>query len=245
MNSFIEELIQLFVYPDCLFCHQKREPDTSWTSLIYGDHAVLCHTCQGKLEFLEGELCEKCSRPLGKLEPAYRKGSICYDCWRWEEDLEWQGLLQRNHSLYFYNDFLKEVIAQYKFRGDYVLAQIFQRDFKQKIKKLKPDFLIPIPLSKIRLQERGFNQVEAILQEAGLTFESPLERHHSEKQSKKQRDERFAQSNPFRWNSEISVEGKQVLILDDIYTTGSTIRHAAKILKDHGAREVQSLTIAR
>ncbi|MET3697658.1 competence protein ComFC [Bacillus oleivorans] len=244
--NMITDLFQQLRYPDCLFCHQKRQTEASWTALVYGDHSVLCGDCEEKLEPLSGELCATCSRPLAMLAPAYRKGHICYDCFRWEEDPEWKGVLRINESLFLYNEFLKEIISQYKFRGDYALANIFKRGINLKIKQLKPDLIVPIPLSKERLQERGFNQAEGILIEAGgLTFSSLLTRQHSEKQSKKARDERLLQENIFQWSSDQSITDKSVLILDDIYTTGATIRHAAKILKYYGAKEVLSLTIAR
>ncbi|WP_243356013.1 ComF family protein [Bacillus litorisediminis] len=243
--KFFNDLLEQFRYPDCLFCYQKRQPEASWTALVYGDHSVLCRDCEERLEQLTGELCVKCSRQMEMLEPSYRRGEICYDCWRWEEDPQWKAVLTKNESLYQYNEFLKEIISQYKFRGDYVLANIFKRDIKLKIKQLEPDLIVPIPLSKQRLHERGFNQAEAILIEAELPFISLLTREHSEKQSKKAREERLGQENIFQWNSEEYLTDKSVLILDDIYTTGATIRHAAKIFIEKGAKEVRSLTIAR
>lgn len=245
MKQLFEDLQKLFFYPDCLYCHKPRQPETSWTSLIYGDHSVLCQDCEEKLEPLTGDLCAMCSRSFTNLDPTYRTGEICYDCFRWEKNPEWAGLLYKNESLYHYNDFLKEVIAQYKFRGDYVLAQIFHREMKLKIKHIKPDVIVPIPLSAERLIERGFNQVEAILTEGAIPFSRLLTRIHSEKQSKKAREDRLAQSNFFQWSSEESVSEKRILLLDDVYTTGSTIRQAAKLLKEKGAADVVSLTIAR
>lgn len=69
-------------------------------------------------------------------------------------------------------------------------------------------------------------------------------RTHSEKQSKKSRYERIHAQQVFQVCSE-EVQGKRILLLDDIYTTGSTLRQAAKVLKSAGAIEVKSLTLAR
>ena len=243
--NFFAALLEQVRYPDCIVCHQKRQPEASWNALVYGDHSVLCRDCEEKLEPVSGGLCNKCSRPMALLDPAYRSGEICYDCRRWEDDPDWKGVLTKNASLFIYNEFLKEIVSQYKFRGDYALANIFKRGIKLKINSLKPDVIVPIPLSKERLQERGFNQAEAILLEANVPFISPLTREHSEKQSKKAREDRLRQQPIFQWNSSQSITDKSILIMDDIYTTGATIRHAAKVLKENGAKEVCSLTVAR
>ncbi|WP_308167083.1 phosphoribosyltransferase family protein [Bacillus sp. ISL-40] len=68
---------------------------------------------------------------------------------------------------------------------------------------------------------------------------------HSEKQSKKSRSERIHLSQVFQVNPNVDLAGKKVILIDDIYTTGSTLRHAAKLLKVAGAASIQSLTLAR
>lgn len=171
--------------------------------------------------------------------------NICYDCMRWENDPEWQGVLERNMSLYRYNEHLKELMARYKYRGDYVLASIFAADIRKAAAEAKPDLYIPIPLSEARLYERGFNQSEAFLAEAGLPVTHVLSRKHSEKQSKKSRKERIGQANLFDIQNIETIQGKQILLMDDIYTTGSTMRHAAKVLKMAGADKIMSMTVAR
>jgi competence protein ComFC len=136
-------------------------------------------------------------------------------------------------------------MATFKYRGDYVLAIIFTEKIKEFLRKIQPDLIVPIPLSKERLYERGFNQAEALLNESGLTQTIPLTRIHSEKQSKKSRSERIHIPQVFEVDRQIEILGKNILLIDDIYTTGSTLRHAAKLLKESGAERVQSLTLAR
>ncbi|WP_312886201.1 ComF family protein [Bacillus sp. NTK034] len=150
----------------------------------------------------------------------------------------------KNDSLFLYDDFLKETIARYKFRGDYILARVFSAFIREKLKTLEFDYLVPIPLSPERLYERGFNQSAALIHEAGFTATEMLQRVHSEKQSKKSRQERIHHSQVFQpLNADI--ENKVILLIDDIYTTGSTLYHAAKVLKDRGAASVRSFTLAR
>lgn len=238
--------MRIFHEAHCLICHDLISPIMCWRSIFSEENeAFICPICEGKLEKIEGEHCEMCSRPFKFLDEKFRKGDICYDCERWEEDPEWQGYLNKNYSIFLYNDFFKEVMTKYKFRGDYVLAKIFADRIKEFQKKLQPDILVPIPLSKERLYERGFNQASALIIEAGLSPTALLTRIHSEKQSKKSRKERIHISQVFQVDVQVDIKAKSILLIDDIYTTGSTLRHAAKLLKDLGAERIQSLTLAR
>ena len=230
----------------CLNCHELILANIGWRAIFSVEkEQLICQTCEGKLEKIEGEQCRICSRPFQNIDEKFRRGDLCHDCFRWEEDPEWQGYLERNLSLFLYNDFLKEMIAKFKFRGDYVLAKIFSEFLKKKLTEIAPDLFVPIPLSEERLYERGFNQASAILIEAGYQPNHLLSRIHSEKQSKKSRSERIHLPQVFQLLPDIQVAGKKVVLIDDIYTTGSTLRHAAKLLKVGGAASVQSLTLAR
>ncbi|WP_066260386.1 ComF family protein [Neobacillus drentensis] len=230
----------------CLNCYEFILPNIGWRAIFSVEkEQLICQTCEGKLERIEGEQCRICSRPFQNIDEKFRRGDLCHDCFRWEEDPEWHGYLERNYSLFLYNDFLKEIIAKFKFRGDYVLAKIFSEFLKKRLTEITPDIFVPIPLSKERLYERGFNQASAILLEAGYQPNHLLSRIHSEKQSKKSRSERIHLPQVFQFLPDIQLAGKKVVLVDDIYTTGSTLRHAAKLLKEAGAASVQSLTLAR
>jgi competence protein ComFC len=209
------------------------------------EEVLLCEQCNGQLALIEGDCCARCNRPFEGLPEEYCKGEYCYDCIRWEEEIEWNGVLDKNISLYAYSDFLKELISRYKFRGDYVLARFFCKGLIKVLSKCEYNILVPVPLSNERMYERGFNQVEALIIEAGLTPTHVLKRVHTEKQSKKSREERVHLSNIFKIVNEEDIVGKKVMLIDDIYTTGSTLMHAGKLLKQHGALSVSSFTIAR
>lgn len=232
--------------PHCLICHAIIPPIIGWTALLSPEkEKFICPTCEGKLEEIHGETCRICSRPFHVLDQQFRSGDLCHDCVRWEEDPEWSGFLDKNVSIFQYNDFLKDVIARFKFRGDYLLSKVFAESIKKRLSTLNPDLFVPIPLSNERLYERGFNQAEAILLESGFLPTHLLSRVHSEKQSKKTRAERIHLSQVFKICDEINIEGKKIVLIDDIYTTGSTLRHAAKLLKGAGAESIQSITLAR
>ncbi|RFU68305.1 ComF family protein [Peribacillus saganii] len=229
----------------CVLCDTPIQNDITWKALLKKEGASLCRDCEGKLEKIEGDTCKGCSRPFDGLSLEFRFGDLCFDCVRWDDNPDWKGYLTKNISLYLYNDFLKETIAKFKYRGDYAISQAFSQQIKQRLNKLEFDLVVPIPLSVDRLQERGFNQSEALIRSAGLLPVNILSRLHTEKQSKKSRHERISLHQVFQVEKPESVQDKIILIIDDIYTTGSTIRHTAKGLIQSGARQVMSFTVAR
>lgn len=186
--------------------------------------------------------CPSCFRPQSNQD-------ICSDCQSWGNDPKWNGALERNVSVYEYNDAMKDILSTFKFRGDAALASVFEKDFKSSykanFKTIKIDATVPIPLSPERLYERGFNQAKLLADFLPLQQLDVLERTHHEKQSKKSRQERLTSSNVFSITDRSIIEGKNILLIDDIYTTGTTLRHAAKRLKDFGAASIYSLTLIR
>ncbi len=241
----------------CLFCDQPITEIITWSSLFIlssqNTHPPICDQCNQKLELITGEQCIICSRPFSKLDPKFRKKDLCNDCYNWEQNPEWQGLLTQNISIFHYNDFLKELLAQFKFRGDHELVKIFaepiQTKFKQTFDQKNSPILIPVPLSSERQYERGFNQALSL---ANLIEKQPieeiLERSHTEKQSKKKRSERLLADSPFHLKPDTNpkhYKNKNLLIIDDIYTTGTTLRQIAKVLQSLSPNSIKSLTLAR
>ncbi|MGD6842972.1 ComF family protein [Bacillus infantis] len=238
--------MNLFPADYCLICHSEIEQEIGWVKLLLRTgKQVVCSECRGKLQLIEGERCLVCGRPFAGMDPLFIKEKQCLDCVRWEKSPEWKEVLRKNTSLYEYNAFMQEVMARYKYRGDYALAAVFADELRKVLGKEKPDYIVPIPLSEKRLCERGFNQTEALIKTAGYFPSSLLVRTHSEKQSKKTRNERIYLQQVFGLKEETGLLSKHILLIDDIYTTGSTLRHAAIILKQQGAESISSITIAR
>ncbi|MFD1358965.1 ComF family protein [Fictibacillus halophilus] len=233
----------------CLYCHQSYSETWSWSAL-FGVNAdpLLCQSCMAKLELIKGDICRICSRSFSLFPEQYRQGDCCYDCIRWEEDEKWKRMLQQNRSLYVYNDFLKEIIAKMKYRGDAELLKAFYPLARSKFNNItRESLLVPIPLSEERQYERGFNQAEIFAKSFTSNVQHLLKRvTHEEKQSKKTRKDRMVKkNNPFIVNDEDVVKDKTILLIDDVYTTGSTLRYAAKVLKEAGADRISSITLAR
>lgn len=235
----------------CLNCHIRMEMQASWR-LFLGlvINSILCAQCKSQLEPIEGEICKRCGRSLAKLNTNFHNGSLCNDCIKWESDETWQGLLTKNRSLYNLNDSLKDMIYRFKYRGDAELVKVFADSFKKlHIAEFSNHVIVPIPLSQERRYERGFNQAELLACTIGEPVLVLNRVSNEEKQSKKTKEERRILSNQPIFVIENSlkkyIDNYDIIIIDDIYTTGSTINQAAQVLKLAGAKTVSSMTIAR
>ena len=215
------------------------------TSLTWGElfipkkKQLLCQHCQQQLEWTGKEICMYCSKPSLFQE--------CYDCQRWKRVYLESDPLELNISVFTYNRFMKDFITKWKYRGDYqlgyVFREIFLEIFVKKVASLHQQMeIIPIPLSDERKFERAFNQAEMLASFLGKEWNTSLTRIQGEKQSKKSRQERMSSINPFNLKKSIN---NPVLLVDDIYTTGRTIRHAAELLKAHGCPNVYAYTLIR
>lgn len=232
-----------------MLCDETIAEKVSWHEVFgFGKKEMLCATCYDGLEMLSGSLCRICGRSLDALDEAFREGDLCYDCVRWEES-KFANLLTRNRSLYQYNAFMKDIIAQYKFRGDVAMVEGFRREWEQLyLKEFRDKRILPIPLSKERLYERGFNQALELAKLLPAICLEVLERPiHEQKQSKKSRAERLSfHEGIFRLSSQSSnIKGEEIVLVDDIYTTGATLRQAAKVVLAGGASSVSAMTLAR
>ncbi|GAE95068.1 competence protein F homolog [Gracilibacillus boraciitolerans JCM 21714] len=229
---------------NCLYCQEVIEQHVTWSTLFQANRTRLCEPCADQIEKISSAICQRCGR-------AMKENSICQDCEQWDKTADFQHVLTYNRSLYCYNEFMQEVITKWKYRGDYQLREIFQHDIDISLPTffpIKDITIVPIPLTEERLYERAFNQSEAIAEMIAKKWNRPIETilkrkaQFSEKQSKKSRKERLNTTNPFLLTKSLE---KEVLLVDDIYTTGMTIHHAAKQLKAAGCPKVYSFTLIR
>jgi ComF family protein len=115
------------------------------------------------------------------------------------------------------------------------------------------DVIIPVPLSKLRLAERGFNQAEIIGNELSRITGLPLDGHSLERRmhtpihrvGMDQKARELTVNKAFNVARPKLIEGRSVLLVDDVFTSGATASGCAKALKRHGAGEVSVFTIAR
>lgn len=223
----------------CLYCKLEIANKLNWNNLIVVDEeSLICKKCLDQFEHLNTNHCNRCAC-ISDLE-------ICKDCVDWQDLFSGDDPLEKNYSLFKYNKMAKEFLARWKYRGDYVLIKALKKEIdsfiynNSEIFNEKP-LIIPIPLSNERLYERAFNQSEAIASYFG-EYEVLLSRIDGEKQSKKTKMDRLNSINPFILNKKVN---RKVILIDDIYTTGMTLRHAATLLKESGSTKVISFTLIR
>lgn len=138
---------------------------------------------------------------------------------------------------------MKDFMAQYKFQGDYRLHRVFQDEFTQTVQKLKPTLVVPIPATEHTMLTRGFNQATELY--AGELTNLLAHAHHDKTpQSAKDRQERLATPQPFVLEESSPLVGQRIVLIDDIYTTGRTLYHAAELLRNQGCQEIVSVTLA-
>jgi len=172
---------------------------------------------------------------------------LCSDCRDWKTIYPEYDF--RHESLYYYNDFAGEILKKYKIAGDCELSLLFAGQLQECFRHFPQNSLIiPIPVSAASHLKRGFNQVEILLENAGIRFSSSLENvGRGEKQSKKNREERMRTAQPF-WvkpDFEGQIHGRPVVLVDDLYTTGRTLFHAVDALKALSPSSVQSFSLFR
>jgi len=161
------------------------------------------------------------------------------------------------YSVSIYEGPLRNAIHRFKFKKRKILADplgillIKYLSHNPMLDMNEFELIIPVPLHKKRLRERGFNQAELLARVIGRYYELPvvsaLERVKNTKaQFDLPREERFSNiSGAFKVADPRSVYNKRILLLDDIYTTGATIAECSRALKIAGARRVEVLTLSR
>lgn len=222
----------------CLWCEQEIDYDITLKFLLFGtslESKTLCRNCDEKFQRINTEkACLNCGRQLNDKK-------TCLDCEKWQK---YHQSNFKNKALYKYNDEMKEFINSYKFTGDYRLRRIFQKDFEREISKTDK-LVVPIPVSSETMQNRGFNQVTGLIENIKYWDVLAVNLNQKTQQSHKNRWQRIKSDQIFIIKSSMidEIKNKNIIIVDDIYTTGTTIRKAAKILLDNGAHSVEGLTL--
>lgn len=194
----------------------------------------MCDNCKNKFEQVSEASCKTCCKKSSEIS--------CEDCQEWER----KGKSVNHKALYYYNEEMKEYFQKYKFQGDQLLAGLFAEEVKAALKKYKGYTIVPIPLSDKRNEKRGFNQVTAILESAGIPYQDLLIKKDTKAQSQKNKKERLKAEQAFeRKELENKNWPEKIMIMDDIYTTGATIERAKEMLHVNEVKEIRSFSLAR
>lgn len=185
----------------------------------------------------------KCGKPVSKEDQEY-----CRDCGKRNYAFE-QG-----KSLWLHVPPVSKAIYQFKFHNKRYYAEIFAkemaREFGQWIRERGIEEILPVPLHPSRRRKRGYNQAELLAKEISKELQIPIRKNVvfrvRRTKPQKQLDDREREENLQRAFG-ISRQWKapaNVLVVDDIYTTGSTVHRISKLLIKAGAEKVYFLTIS-
>jgi len=234
-RKFSKFILNLFFPKKCLGCNK---PDT-----------YLCRDCFNKIEISFNNECFFCKKITWQ-------GKICLDCKKEHE-------LDRLISVTDYKKpLVRNLIKKFKYRYIKELSiPLSQLLIKSTTLCGIPSIphnngntiIVPVPLHKIRMRKRGFNQAELLAKEISNNLNLPLETNilkriiPTEPQAniKNEEKRKINIKNVFNIDSESLVRGKTIILIDDVATTGATLSEAGKILKRNGANEVWGLVIAK
>lgn len=201
----------------------------------------ICDKCKKEIILIQKPTCPKCNQLV-------KRGKFCKRC---RPNSNLTGV----HVAAYYNEGpLKEAIHNFKYNYisdlKYDLGQILITTLKSYF--LKSSILIPVPLHKKRKAERGYNQSQLLALEISerlhlQIIDNKLVRNifttPQVKLSGRERKNNI--KNAFVWKGKDEIRGKNVILVDDVYTTGATLQECAKILRNSGARQIWGLVLAK
>lgn len=173
------------------------------------------------LNTLPQTICPRCEQRFQRIEQQQEEGVV---------------------SLFHYNEAMKDYLHRYKFLHDILLAKVFNKIIHDQLKD-ETRINIPIPMHPQNLKLRTFAHVDELLKAANIPFAHHLTKLSNEQQSLKTREERLKTPQLFEVINPTAIKDKNLLIVDDIYTTGTTLNHAKKALLEAGAKTVDGFTL--
>jgi len=205
----------------------------------------------------------KCLICQKDMEPTLPAG-LCSDCFNKIQKYSSSPKILPEHKYYFkqiwaacpYEGVIKEAIHLLKYKGKLILvnqlSSVMIAYAKENLPLADIDFLIPVPLHRSRLKEREFNQSEILASKlANYFFLSLLNNvliriRPTPPQTNLSKEERFnSLKGAFALKKKGLIKGKNILLIDDVFTTGATANQCAKVLIENKANEVSVFTLAK
>ena len=200
--------------------------------------------CRKKLEPVDQPFCFGCGKPLS--DPA---AEYCSDCKRRRRSFK------RNVAAFVYNEAARESVVRFKYHGRQAYAKTYAEEIwalrKEEILSFKADALIPVPIHRDRLLKRGYNQAELLAHELSKLSGIPLrgdilfriKKTRAQKAlGPKARIRNLADAFTVKKSAKTE-KLKTVILIDDIYTTGSTLEACSRALLSAGIRKVYGVTL--
>ncbi|MCL2287094.1 MAG: ComF family protein [Firmicutes bacterium] len=202
---------------------------------------LLCELCQTLFEPISAPVCNTCGIPT---ENPVDRCVSCYGKTFW---------FTNNRAAFLYDELMRDLLHELKFRQNKQIAHSLGKLWAVHMSNYQFDdntFLVPLPLHPKKQRERGFNQAEILTRHLSSRLNIPTEYAliriiDTPPQSglhPRQRVENV--TGAFQIAKDISVPGKNYIIIDDIYTTGASLNECARVLKDAGAANITCMTLS-
>ncbi len=215
--------------------------DTSYTCVCCRREipkgSYICEKCFNKLPVIEKN-CERCGRRVTGIN------KLCDLCRNTKKYVD------KGSAAFDYDDIVKGLVYRYKYGGALNLTEFFAKAMCYKFLQMgeEIDFVTFIPMTYKDKNKRGYNQSYHLAKAVSVMLEIPLllkVRKTKQTKIQKRLDYKHRQKNlKNAFSIEDDVEGKSVLVVDDVLTTGATLDEMARCLKKNGAKRVVSLVIA-
>lgn len=238
MQEILTGIADLIFPPRCITCEE-----------LLGQHGPLpfCTTCMAGVHFIESPLCPRCGTPFPVAEG---EDHLCGDCLITERPYAVARSVGR------YEKTLLTAIHRFKYRGKTGIGDLLSgimADFAEKTWDMKVfSRILPVPLHRRRLRERGFNQAVILARGLSRRFNIPLDftslrrNLFTPPQVGLDRKQRLANvQGAFTVTHPERIAGRRLLLVDDVFTTGSTLNECARVLIQAKAEAVAVLTMAR
>lgn len=206
-----------------------------------------CEMCE---TISESYICDKCKSKLEKTELLYLNRIDDYS----KDNTKY---FDEHAYIFEYNSIIREKIIEYKFKNKPYLGKMFSEFFVKNEKMCgffeKYDIIIPVPMTNKKIKERGYNQTEIIAKIisqniTNITMQKNvlIKYKNNKVQSQLNKEQRQQNvQNVYELNNEEIIKNKNILILDDIYTTGATCNECAKTLRKAQPNKIGIITIAK
>lgn len=227
-----QRCLELLYPPRCPMCEQ-----------IVSRTGEACAKCRKALPYAGKRLCQKCGRPLGE----WHAEVFCAEC------RKRMPLFEQGRSVFVYQEPVALALARLKYQNRREYVSFFAKEALRAagpwIVQIMPEAVLPVPIHKSRLRKRGYNQAALLARAVAKPLGLPV---REDLLLRTQRTEALKNCAPRQrrlWlEGAFSVKEppayKRVLLVDDIYTTGSTADVVTQLLKRSGVQEVFLLTMA-
>lgn len=207
--------------------------------------SCFCNNCWDGIRWFDAHCCPRCGIPYPFIDVTNPFAHVCGEC------IKNPPYFDKAISAGPYSDTLAEAIKLFKYKKKIHIG----RALTEETMKLIPDEhhpLIPVPLHPQRLREREFNQSAIIASVISSRFEIPLltdvllrQRYTKPQVELGFRERKENVAGAFILQNKKAIKNRHIILVDDVFTTGSTVNECAKVLKNNGAGKVFVITIAR